>query len=149
MEMSRYRVTIRRRASQALGLGKLARKPNVEKTWLESDFPFSKKDSRNYWWFPYPISLRIQPSMKVVARTAEIELGEIVEQALDFITPNEKSRPAIENPGRALQLYDAILDWKYSLPDQLRFEEVVIPSFAVVQSVHQCASKLLQLIALQ
>ena len=114
----------------------MAKKPKVEKTWLESDFPFSKEDSRNYWWFPYPMSLRTQPSMKVISREAEIGLAEIVEDALDFITPNEKSRPAIEDPGRALQLYDAVLDWKYSLPDQLRFEEVVLPSFVVVQLVH-------------
>lgn len=82
--------------------------------------------------------------MKVIAREAEI-----VEEALDFITPNEGSRPAIEDPGRALQLYDAILDWKYPLPDRLRFEEAVLPSFVVVQSVHPKLSKLFQLISLK
>lgn len=87
--------------------------------------------------------------MKVIAREAEIGLAEIVEEALDFITPNEGSRPAIEDPGRALQLYDAILDWKYPLPDRLRFEEAVLPSFVVVQSVHPKLSKLFQLISLK
>lgn len=87
--------------------------------------------------------------MKVIAREAEIGLAEIVEEALDFITPNEGLRPAIEDPGRALQLYDAILDWKYPLPDRLRFEEAVLPSFVVVQSVHPKLSKLFQLISLK
>ncbi|CAI6336051.1 unnamed protein product [Periconia digitata] len=120
------------RATQALGLAKLAHKPNVESTWLESDFPFSAPESRSYWWFPYPISLRTQRSMKVEAREAEVRLAEIVEEALNFIIPSENAPPAIENPQRALQLYDAILDWKYSLPDRLRFEEVVLPSFIIV-----------------
>lgn len=116
------------RASQPLGFRKLVKKPVVERTWSEGDFPLLSPESSGFWWFPYPMSLKTQRSLKVEVREASVALAEIVEEALDFITPNEDSRPAVETPQRALELYDAIVRWKYSLPDRLRSEDAVLPN---------------------
>lgn len=71
--------------------------------------------------------------MEVEARDAEVKLSQIVEEVLTFVTSDENPRSSAKDPHRALELYNAILDWKYSLPERLRFEEVVLPSFIVVQ----------------
>ena len=124
-----------RRASQPLGFRKLAGKPLFAKTWVEDDFPLSKPESSGFWWSPYPMSLQTQRSLKVELREVDVTLAEIAEEALEFITPDENSRPATEHPTRALELYDAVIRWQYSLPDRIRFEEAALPSTILVQSV--------------
>ncbi len=74
------------------------------------------------------MSLQTQLSMKIECREAELGLAEIVEVALDFITPSEYTPPAVEDPQRAHKLYSDIVEWKYSLPDRLRFEDAALPS---------------------
>ena len=129
----RQNLTCIRRGSQALGFRKLAKKPNFDKTWLHPDFPMSQPSCSSYWWFPYPISLQSQPSLKIYGREAEVGLAEIVEEALNFLVPDQVSRPAVQNPKRAMELYESILKWKCSLPDPLRIEHAVLPSAILLE----------------
>ena len=128
-------LTLRRRSSQAFGFRKLARKPKLGKAWRESNFPLSQPDSPGYWWYPYPISLQMQRSMQVEMREVDVALSEIVEKVLDFIYPEAPQLPPATNPRRALELYDALIDWKFSCPDRIRFEEAVLPSIILLQWV--------------
>lgn len=128
-----HSLTFTRRASQPLGFRKLARKPMFDKTWLDPEFPMSQSSCGSHWWFPYPISLQVQPSHKIEARQAEVGLAEIVEEVLDFLIPEEGSQPAVKDPGRAVKLYESILEWKYSLPDSLRIEQTVLPSAILLE----------------
>ena len=128
-------LTLRRRSSQAFGFRKLARKPDLGKAWRESNYPLSQSDSPSYWWSPYPISLQTQRSMQVEIREVDVALSEIVEEALDFIYPEAPQTPPTTNPIRALDLYDALVDWKFSCPDRIRFEEAVLPSVILLQWV--------------
>jgi hypothetical protein len=66
--------------------------------------------------------------MIVEVREADVQLAEVAEDALNYLTPDEGSTPTITNPDRAVQMYDTLVHWKLSLPDQLRFEEAVLPS---------------------
>ncbi|KAK2590141.1 hypothetical protein QQS21_012182 [Conoideocrella luteorostrata] len=115
------------RGTQALGSRKLTRKPKAPKVWREPGFPLSLSKSSSYWWFPYPKSFQIQRSMKVEIREVDARLSEIVEDALDFIYPQDGTSPA-ENPQLALKFYRAIAHWKQSCPSRIRFEEAVLPS---------------------
>jgi len=123
----------RRRSSEALGFRKLARKPKVGKAWREPDFPLLQPDCIGYWWFPYPMSLQIQKSMLVELREADVVLSELAEDVLDFIYPEEGNRPPLADSQRALELYDALVEWKHSCPSGIRFEEAVLPSAILLQ----------------
>ncbi|EJP62010.1 fungal specific transcription factor [Beauveria bassiana ARSEF 2860] len=81
-----------------------------------------------YCWYPYPLSLQMQPSMQVAIREADAALSEIVELILNYLHPDENGTDAVSKPGYALELYDALLNWKYGLPDELLFEQSVLPS---------------------
>jgi hypothetical protein len=72
--------------------------------------------------------------MKVEIRNEELKLAEIAEQALEFITPNEDSQPAVKRPELARELYDLVVDWSYALPDRIRLEEAVLPSTLILKS---------------
>jgi hypothetical protein len=116
------------RSSQAFGFRKLTRKPKMEKAWLDHDFPLSKPDCVGYWWFPYPVSYQIQKSLQVEMRTADVALSEIAEETLDFIYPEEGQLPPQANTQRALEIYDKYVEWKYSCPSCIRFEDATVPS---------------------
>ncbi|OBS23068.1 hypothetical protein FPOA_03631 [Fusarium poae] len=116
------------RSSQAFGFRKLTRKPKMEKAWLDHDFPLSKPDCVGYWWFPYPVSYQIQKSLQVEMRTADVALSEIAEETLDFIYPEEGQLPPQANTQRALEIYDKYVEWKYSCPSRIRFEDATVPS---------------------
>ncbi|EWZ78317.1 hypothetical protein FOWG_17403 [Fusarium oxysporum f. sp. lycopersici MN25] len=116
------------RSSQAFGFRKLVRKPKIKRVWLEDNFTLSKPDCVGYWWFPYPISYQIQKSLQVEVRTVDVALSEIVEEALDFVYPEEGKLPPQANTQRALEIYDKFIAWKYSCPSRIRFEEATVPS---------------------
>ncbi|XEV04549.1 hypothetical protein FSHL1_009836 [Fusarium sambucinum] len=116
------------RSSQAFGFRKLARKPKIERSWLDHGFPLSNPDSVGYWWFPYPMSYQIQQSLQVEMRTADVELSEIAEETLDFIYPVEGQLPPQANTERALEIYDKYVAWKYSRPNRIRFADATVPS---------------------
>ncbi|KAG4292508.1 hypothetical protein FPRO06_11996 [Fusarium proliferatum] len=116
------------RGTQALGLRKLTRKPVFPKVWREPDFPLLLPTSSSHWWYPYPISLQVQKSLKVEIREVDALLSEVVEEALDFIYPDENEAPPSKNPQLALQFYRSIVNWKQNCPNQLRLEDAVLPS---------------------
>lgn len=129
-------LTLQRRGSQAFGFRKLARKPKVGTAWRQDDFPLLQQDSTGYWWFPYPVSLNSQRSMQVEVRDVDVMLSKIVEDVLDFLYPEEGNLPPLADPERALNLYDALIDWKLSCPSRIRLEEAVLPSTILLQLVH-------------
>ena len=79
------------------------------------------------------MSLNIQRSMRVEVREVDVTLSEIVEEALDFIYPEEGDPPPAANSTHALELYNAFLDWKLSCPSRIRFEEAVLPNAILLQ----------------
>jgi hypothetical protein len=81
------------------------------------------------------MSLRAQPSLKVDVRNVELRLAEIAEETLAFLVPNDGTEPPTRRPHRAHELYDAMTDWMYTLPDRIRLEEAVLPSTLIIQSV--------------
>ncbi|KAM3549913.1 hypothetical protein ARSEF4850_008606 [Beauveria asiatica] len=116
------------RSTEALGIGKMSRRPKIDKVWREGSFTLGQANSAGYCWYPYPLSLEMQPSVQVALREADAALSEIVESILNYLHPGEKGIDAVSKPGYALELYDALLTWKYGLPDELRFEQSVLPS---------------------
>jgi hypothetical protein len=116
----------------------------VGKAWRNDDFCYRKTESISHWWFPYPISLKPQRSLKVEAREVEADLAEIVEEVQNFVFPDPadpESRPPTMNPQRALDLYNALIQWKFSLPQHLRFEEAVLPNVIILQYVYSFLAK--------
>src|SRR5688572_30530274 len=97
----------RRRSTEAFGFKKQARRPKIDKLWREPDFPLRRPDCIGYWWYPYPMSIKSQPWMQVEIRELDALLSELVEEALDFLHPESHESSPLENPARALQLYDA------------------------------------------
>ena len=73
--------------------------------------------------------------MQVEIREVDVALSEIVEAALEFVYPELPNLPPASNPTRALELYDALVNWKFSCPDYIRFEEAVLPSIILLQWV--------------
>ena len=71
--------------------------------------------------------------MKVEIREVDARLSEIVEEALDFIYPDDGQTRPSSNPQRALELYRKLVDWKMSLPDRIRLEEAVLPPAILLQ----------------
>lgn len=111
----------------------MAQRPRLPKLWHEDDFPLSQPDCSSYWWSRYPMSLQVQPSMKVEIRDADADLAEIVEQVLNLLCPEERGPVPLFNPQRALGLYRAIMHWKQSCPPRIRIEEAVLPSALLLQ----------------
>lgn len=81
------------------------------------------------------MSQRTQRSLKVEIREIDSDLSEIAEDVLDFLhpLPNSPSGPPTTNPQRAVELYNMLVQWKFSLPAQLRVEEAVQPSAILLQ----------------
>jgi hypothetical protein len=71
--------------------------------------------------------------MQVEIREVDVALTRIAEEALDFLYPEEGKQPATMNPSRAHVLYDAFVEWKFSCPERLRFEQAVLPSVLLLQ----------------
>ncbi|KAH7014447.1 nitrate assimilation regulatory protein nirA [Microdochium trichocladiopsis] len=116
------------RGSHALGMRKCARKPKVEKEWQKPEFALRREDCVAYWWFPYPMSFDPQRSLQVEIREADVALSALAERAVDFVYPDEGGYPPTANPQLALEIYDALVQWKFSLPTRLRLEEATLPS---------------------
>ncbi|KAH8702800.1 hypothetical protein GQ44DRAFT_732683 [Phaeosphaeriaceae sp. PMI808] len=127
------------RSSQAMGIPRSVSKPLIDKMWRASDFPFRNPESVSYWWFPYPMSLQTQRSLKVEIREVDVEFSEIVEDVQAFIYPdsNDENAPLpTTNPERAVELCNALAQWKLTLPPLLRIEEVVTPNAILLQQVN-------------
>ena len=73
--------------------------------------------------------------MRVEVREVDVALSELVEEALNFIYPEEGQLPPAARPTRALELYNSFVDWKLSCPSRIRFEEANLPSTILLQSV--------------
>lgn len=73
--------------------------------------------------------------MKVEIREADSHLSELAEDALDYLYPlsDGSPRPPVANVGRAIKLYDTLVQWKLSLPARLRLEDAVLPSAILLQ----------------
>ncbi|KAH7268961.1 uncharacterized protein BKA55DRAFT_547551, partial [Fusarium redolens] len=109
------------------------KKPNRSKTWHdEATSPLCKKDSPDYWWFPYPVSVVPQKSLKREIFAAECNLAEITEQVLEFLIPLEDGVAPRRNIERALELYIKIVKWKFSVPERLKVENAVLPAGVVL-----------------
>lgn len=123
-----------RKQQYSLGRRKLIKKPNRPKLWLdEESSPLSKEETADHWWFAYPLSLTPQKSLKREIFASECELTEIIEDVLDFLDPRNGAPAPNENPQRALELYNKLIDWKFSLPDRLREENAVHPAAKLLQ----------------
>jgi hypothetical protein len=75
--------------------------------------------------------------MKVEVREAQCKLAEIAEQVLDYLYPlaDGSSRSPTTDPGRAVELYDTLIDWKLALPARLRLEDAILPNAILLQYV--------------
>ena len=68
--------------------------------------------------------------MKVEIREAQCKLAEIAEQVLDYLYPLANA-----DPGRAVELYDTLVNWKLALPARLRLEDAILPDSILLQYV--------------
>lgn len=109
------------------------KRPTREKTWQQDGAPLNRKKNPEYWWFPYPVSVAPQRSLKREIFDAECTFTELTEQVLDFIIPLEQGVSPSFNAGRALELYSALMEWKFSLPEPLRAENAVLPAAILLQ----------------
>ncbi|KAF5609878.1 pathway-specific regulatory nit-4 [Fusarium subglutinans] len=103
-------------------------KPARAKTWQEENSPVNRTENPEYWWISYPVSAAPQRSMKCEIFEAECNFTEIIEQVLEFLIPLEQGVPPSRNTGRAVELYSKIMEWKFSLPEELRAENAVLPA---------------------
>jgi hypothetical protein len=73
--------------------------------------------------------------MEVEIREVDCHLSEIAEDVLDYLYPIPNGSPG--SPGanvrRVLELYDTLVQWKFSLPARLRLEDAVLPSAILLQ----------------
>ncbi|KAI1035524.1 hypothetical protein LB504_005627 [Fusarium proliferatum] len=104
------------------------KKPARAKTWQEENSPVNRTENPEYWWFSYPVSVAPQRSMKREIFEAECNFTEITEQVLEFLIPLEQGLSPSRNAGRAAELYSKIMEWKFSLPEELRAENAVLPA---------------------
>ncbi|KAG9501498.1 hypothetical protein J7337_007187 [Fusarium musae] len=104
------------------------KKPARDRTWQEESSPVNRTENPEYWWFSYPVSVAPRRSMKREIFEAECNLTEITEQVLEFLIPLEQGVSPSRNTGRAVQLYSKIMEWKFSLPEELRAENAVLPA---------------------
>ncbi|KAI7760524.1 hypothetical protein LZL87_009408 [Fusarium oxysporum] len=104
------------------------KKPTRAKTWQEENSPVNRTENPEYWWFSYPVSVAPQRSMKREIFEAECNFTEITEQVLEFLIPLEQGVSPSQNTGRAVELYSKSMEWKFSLPEELRAENAVLPA---------------------
>jgi hypothetical protein len=121
------------------------KKPAREKTWQQDTAPLNRKESPEYWWFPYPVSVAPQRSLKREIFEVECTFTEITEQVLEFIIPMEQGGSTSLNAGRAAELYYQLMEWKFSLPEPLRAENAALPAAILLHlSVDLVAISVLQ-----
>ncbi|RKL30513.1 hypothetical protein BFJ63_vAg12443 [Fusarium oxysporum f. sp. narcissi] len=104
------------------------KKPTRAKTWQEENSPLNRTENPQYWWSSYPVSVAPQRSMKREIFEAECNFTEITEQVLEFLVPLEQGVSPSQNTGNAVELYSKIMEWKFSLPEELRAENAVLPA---------------------
>jgi hypothetical protein len=106
----------------------------VPKLWQDKETPlYLSEETADYWWSAYPLSFIAQESMKVETFDAECSLVEIVEEILEFLDPYEGEASPHENITRARDLYQRVLNLKYSLPERLRAEDALHPATILMQ----------------
>jgi hypothetical protein len=73
--------------------------------------------------------------MRVEIREVDYHLTVIAGDVLDYLypLPDGPSGPPITNPARGIGLYNALVQWKLSLPPRLRLEEAVQPHALLLQ----------------
>ncbi|KAJ4247770.1 hypothetical protein NW762_012979 [Fusarium torreyae] len=104
-------------------------RPRRAKTWQdESNSQLNRKENPEYWWFPYPVSVMPQRSFKREIFDAECIFTEITEQILEFLIPLEQGYSPAMNAKRGLELYSKIMEFKFSLPENLKAENAVVPA---------------------
>ncbi|KAM0194830.1 hypothetical protein ACHAPA_009089 [Fusarium lateritium] len=104
------------------------KRPTRARTWQEESSPLNRRENPEYWWFPYPVSVTSQRSFKREILEAECNFTEITEQVLEFLIPIEEGVPVSYSAGRAVELYSTLMEWKFSLPEELRAENAVLPA---------------------
>ncbi|KAJ9426899.1 hypothetical protein QL093DRAFT_2191437 [Fusarium oxysporum] len=104
------------------------KKPTRAKTWQDENSPLNRTENPQYWWSSYPVSVAPQRSMKREIFEAECNFTEITEQVLEFLVPLEQGVSPSQNTGNAVELYSKIMEWKFSLPEELRAENAVLPA---------------------
>ncbi|EXA42877.1 hypothetical protein FOQG_02902 [Fusarium oxysporum f. sp. raphani 54005] len=109
------------------------KKPTRAKTWQEENSPLNRTENPQCWWFSYPVSVAPQRSMKREIFEAECNFTEITEQVLEFLVPLEQGVSPSQNTGNAVELYSKIMEWKFSLPEELRAENAVLPAAILLQ----------------
>lgn len=123
-----------RKQQYALGRPKSIRKPKSPKLWLDGHTSLlSREETADHWWFAYPLSLTPRKSLKREIFAAECEFTEILEEVLDFLNPVDGFPAPNEDPQKASRLYGKLVDWKFSLPDDLREENAVHPAAILLQ----------------
>ncbi|KAF4456745.1 hypothetical protein F53441_1181 [Fusarium austroafricanum] len=110
------------------------KKPARAKTWQEETSPLNRRENPEYWWFSYPASVVPQRSFKREIFEAECNFTEITEQVLEFLIPLEQGVSPSQNSGRAVELHSRIMEWKFSLPEELRAENAVLPAAVLLQT---------------
>jgi hypothetical protein len=109
------------------------KRPTRAKTWQEESAPLNRRENPEYWWFPYPVSAAPQRSFKSEILEAECNFTEITEQVLEFLIPIEEGTPVSCSAERAVELYSSLMEWKLSLPEELRAENAVLPTAILLQ----------------
>ncbi|WZH46555.1 Nit-4-like protein [Fusarium acuminatum] len=104
------------------------KRPTRAKTWQEESAPLNRHENPEYWWFPYPVSVAPQRSLKREILDVECRFTEITEQVLEFLIPIEDGVPVSCGTERAIELYSSLMEWKFSLPEELRAENAILPS---------------------
>jgi hypothetical protein len=109
------------------------KRPTRAKTWQEESAPLNRHENPEYWWFPYPVSVAPQRSLKREILDVECRFTEITEQVLEFLIPIEDGVPVSCGTERAIELYSSLMEWKFSLPEELRAENAILPSAILLQ----------------
>lgn len=141
-----------RKFALPLNRRKSIRKPPSPKPWQIGEPSLSQESSPDYWWYAYPVSVLPQRSYKREIFAAECALVEIIEDVLDFLIPLDDNRTPSDDPQTALMLYKRLIDWKYSLPECLHVEKVMVPTAIMLQyvepfllahlpNIHECVSR--------
>lgn len=73
--------------------------------------------------------------MKIEIREADCQLSEMAEGALDYLYPLPDKSPDSSGAtiARAIELYNTLVQWKFSLPARLRLEDAILPSAILLQ----------------
>jgi hypothetical protein len=105
------------------------RRPKVPKLWRDpQSWLMSQRDHPDNWWFAYPLNCTPQLSFKTDIFEAECKLVEILERIMDFLNPLDAEPAPANNGARALELYQELVTWKYTLPQHLQLAQADLPA---------------------